>query len=138
MMVMPSDNIISCGWGGAKKSKNGPSFMAAVSITEALIPLGYPDAKKVKSLDELYELKKYVDKRLVTQNKAKILRTRPIFRQWSLEFDVTVDTNLFSLDAFHEAMYNAGTLVGLGDFCPRQSHPGSYGKFEIEVIGDER
>lgn len=134
-VVMPSDNFVSSGWMGAKKSKNGPSFMSAISILESEIPLLFPHANKVKDLNELYQYKRYVDQRLVSQQRnVKILRTRPIFREWSFEVDVTIDTNIFKLEKVLESFYDAGTLVGLGDFRPSQSHPGPYGKYMVDVM----
>lgn len=56
----------------------------------------------------------YVD--AVGVNNAKIMRTRPRFAEWSVEFYAELDTTQLGAEEFATAVDKGGRLIGIGDF----------------------
>ena len=68
---------------------------------------------------------------------GRILRHRPIFDDWALEFEATLDTTIVGAKVLRLVVDDAGKRVGLGDFRPATKGP--YGKFVVTkwVVIDE-
>ena len=120
---IPSENVEACIVAGAKVTKNGKKIPLAVNVVEYKIPLIHRGGDKTP--EELYEDDEFQDVRFVNVNRSKVLRTRPRFDQWEIEFTVELDTTLLDPADFIEALNNAGQRAGLGDFRPK------YGCFEV-------
>ena len=106
---------------GAKKSKRGQQAKAGI-ICDGFYPLDYDGPKDP---DELWKDEKF---RLVTGvrvQRNRIMRTRPIFPEWSA--DVTVDylPSLLNESEVTDIIVTVGQVVGIGDWRPR------FGRFEI-------
>ncbi len=56
---------------------------------------------------------------------ARIVRARPIFNKWELEFEMEYDPSVISKSQLKEILDYAGNRVGLGDFRP------FYGRFIV-------
>jgi hypothetical protein len=54
--------------------------------------------------------------RVVVVVRNKIVRCRPIFREWAIEADILIDPTVIDLDEFKEVARNAGAMAGLGDY----------------------
>jgi hypothetical protein len=70
-------------------------------------------------------------RRAVVQNQG-ILRSRPLLKDWSLDFDLLVNEEDVSASAFpmlRAICEDAGRRVGLGDFRVEKSGP--FGKFSV-------
>lgn len=122
---IPSENIEACITTGAKVSKKGKTIPLAVTVEEFKVPLIH--RATAKDQQELFEEDEFQDVRFVTVNRAKILRTRPRFDQWSVEFTVKLDTTLLDTHEFIQVLNDAGQRAGLGDYRPK------YGIFEVSV-----
>lgn len=119
---MPSEVLESCLIEGAKKSKLGKQFKSAIAIMENS-PLNYGENLTV---DELWERNaEFADVRGVKVGTSRIMRTRPIFRQWSLEFEVSYNADLVNPEQIQLAVEDAGAQVGLCDYRPK------FGRFQI-------
>jgi hypothetical protein len=126
VVVLPSDMILSGIIGGAKKHKNGNEAKAGVFETDPFFPLQYAGPKK--DLAALYADGRFVDCRGVAQNMKRIMRTRPIFRDWSVEVSVSFDDEVIEQLTIKQALDQCGMLIGFGDFRPR------YGRFTVETL----
>lgn len=60
---------------------------------------------------------------------GRILRHRPIFHDWKLEFTLDLDTELLSEKLLRQIVDAAGKRIGLGDFRPDCLGP--YGRFVV-------
>jgi hypothetical protein len=58
---------------------------------------------------------------------ARVMRTRPRFDRWSLEFDANYDENLLNFNDVVEAAEYAGQYIGLCDSRPK------YGTFVATI-----
>ena len=117
----------------AKKTKNGVKYKEGAMVLEDYCPLNYrPPKIKIKEnnqipnpeLDRFYGTTNYQD--MVKVGNSMILRTRPIFNEWSLEFTMMFDENIFDLRTIKDIIETAGKYVGFCEERPRK------GKFEIE------
>ncbi len=87
-------------------------FRAALFIEPELIPLE----------TDGYE----VDTRPVVIVRARIMRSRPLFKKWKMEFIITnIADDQVNGKIIEEILEYAGTSVGIGDFRPR------FGRFEV-------
>jgi hypothetical protein len=123
-IAMPSDNVLSAVVEGAKKSKMGELAKAGVLAEAMWFPLQYPGPKTAK---ELWEDGRYLDYRRVGLRGSSVMRSRPIFRKWTLPVELLVDTTILEVQDVITALEACGRLVGLGDFTPR------YGRFMVET-----
>lgn len=60
---------------------------------------------------------------------GRILTHRPIFNDWSLEFELELDQSMMSAKTLRDIVDDAGKKIGLGDFRPDCKGP--YGKFVV-------
>jgi len=124
-IIVPAINLLSClrmagvdfkvPGKGRRTYKN--YIYSGIEISPADIPLTHGG----------YE----IDIRPVTIQKARILRSRPRFDEWSLRFQLDILDPIITNNAVKEIMYSAGRFIGLCDFRPL------FGLFEItkfEVI----
>ena len=66
-----------------------------------------------------------VDRRPVVIQRSRIIRERPRFDKWELDFDIEVADSQLPVDAVRRILEHAGNYVGLGDFRPR------FGRFMV-------
>lgn len=119
---IPSEILESCLVEGAKKSKLGTQFKSAIAIYENS-PLDYGEKLTV---DQLWNrADEFADVRGVKIGKARIMRTRPIFRNWKLTFTVAFNPELVDPEQIVQAVQDAGAQVGLCDYRPK------FGRFQI-------
>lgn len=121
---LPAEMIEACIREGAKANRNGTKAKTAIFVNEERIKLQHdgPD-----TLEEAYEREDMKDVRIVTVNNSKILRCRPRFNRWAIEFTLTLEDDILSEDELIHAIDIAGKQKGLGDYRPR------YGRFEATV-----
>lgn len=60
---------------------------------------------------------------------GRILAYRPMFEDWTLAFEVDLDTSILNAKLFRQVVDDAGKRVGLGDFRPATKGP--YGRFTV-------
>jgi hypothetical protein len=122
IIEIPSEVIESCLIEGAKKSKLGKQFKSSIAVMENA-PLDYGEKLTVDQLWERNE--EFADVRGVKVGTSRVMRTRPIFRNWRLEFDVSYNADLVNPEQIMLAVSDAGTQVGLCDYRPK------FGRFQI-------
>jgi hypothetical protein len=124
-MYVPSQNLNACIIGAAKLQKLGVKFKQGVQVLEDDLPLhGFANMTPEKLWPDL----DHVDARGVKVGQAKIMRYRPIFRQWSIDATIAIDEDVVNLGEVKKAVQDAGALIGLMDNRPR------YGRFSVEFV----
>lgn len=81
--------------------------------------------KGPKAYDDLWGDPEFVDSRLESVNRNKVVRTRPIFRDWSLEFGVSIETDQLNESQLQQILEIGGRCISLGDRRPK------FGRFEV-------
>ena len=120
---LPADVVLATLIAGARKAKLGKEAAAAVYCEQPFFPLEYDGPKDIPSL---YSDGRFCDYRSVVQQRNRIMRARPIFRDWACDLTLQIDEEILNPAQAREAMVAAGIRVGMGDFRPR------YGRFVVE------
>lgn len=119
---VPSEWIESMVRDGAKTYRQGKSAVAAIFTDSEGFHLAFRGPKKPEAL---FKKPEFVDSRIVVVQRARIMRTRPIFPVWSLNFTITINSETLQAQDVMRAISNAGAIVGLGDYRPK------YGRFVV-------
>ncbi len=122
---IPGANIHACLIKAAKMTRQGPAVERGVVVPNEFNILGYIGPR---TIDELWEDKNFVSRLSVGVTTSRVMRTRPEFRQWSLEAEIIVDDGQLDLEQFSAIAKKAGEMIGLGDYRPR------FGRFTSEVV----
>jgi hypothetical protein len=120
---VPGYNIFAALINGGKLHKLGSTIKRAALIKEDHVALEFDGPKNPT---ELFQHKKFVDMRSVKVGTSKVMRCRPIFRNWSLSFTVLYDENSLQRDDIDRVVSDTGYMVGIGDYRPR------FGRFTVE------
>ena len=113
---------------GAKLLKLGTAIERTLLVKETHAKLLYDGPR---DRDKLYQSGHYTDIRSVGAQGArgggKTMRCRPIFEPpWSVQFELSVDPTIISLDNLRQCIERAGAYHGFGD-CRKEGN----GRFEI-------
>jgi hypothetical protein len=134
-VVVPGRCIDASFREGAKRSKEGRKWVQGAMVMDDYCVLDYKGKKNGKfklngdipcdELDELFKTNSNMEP--VKVGTSTILRTRPIFYDWSLECTVAFDEKIFDERAIVNIIQETGKYVGLIERRPR------YGKFTVEI-----
>lgn len=120
---VPGYNVRACIREGAKLSKLGREIERAVHVVEDKIAVQYEGPRDV---DGMWSAKLY-DRRSVKVGQARVMRTRPKFHHWTIEFTLAWSEDRITRENLVKVMREAGLLIGLGEFRSR------FGKFEVSA-----
>ena len=127
-IVMPSDNIERCIQEGARKSRLGKDAQAAVFCQEAEIDIEHPAIKGIE-VERLYDKPSFVLRKGVKVTTSRVIRVRPMIPTgWVLRFTLEYDDSIINGRNLEQAMLDAGSIVGLGDWRPK------FGRFQSEIV----
>lgn len=123
--IIPAQNIDSMLINGAKKSKEGITAKSGVFCPEHAVM----EYEGPRTADELWADERFRFAALVKVGQARIVRMRPIFRQWSATVKINVEESVTNVSRVDDWMTVAGSIVGLGDWRPQ------HGRFEVKRLG---
>ncbi len=120
--VLPIPMLEAMVMDGARKAKNGKLALAGV-VVEKPARLEYDGPRTAEGLaaDDRFRI---VSAMRIGQQ--KIMRTRPIFRDWAAEIEVKYLDDIINERDLLAAIRAAGIYVGIGDWRPRS------GRFALE------
>jgi hypothetical protein len=126
-IVIPSVNIKACIREAGRNYKiSGRKTTFAAMIRAAIDISPYPYVPLTHNGWE-------VDIRPVVVQKSRILRARPRFDKWALEFKIiNNDPTIIHEDTLKRILEDAGKYYGLGDFRPE------FGTFKVEKFEKEK
>jgi hypothetical protein len=122
-VMIPSGNVKRMLVGAARVTKQGKAVERGVFALLAEPRLEYPGPR---DLDELFKASTCMDQRMVKVGRGKVKRTRPLFREWSLEIPWELITTIISSEEFKDIFEKAGVIEGLGD-----NRSNGYGRFTV-------
>lgn len=131
---IPSINVEGMLRDAAKKLKKGTDIKQSCRVYPLEIPLGYngprdlDGLKKIAFSGDKVNGEDFFDMRAVGVNQSSVMRTRPRFNKWWLEFEIIVDDTIFNIDDVIQILAIAGSKIGLSDYRPR------YGTFEFKIL----
>lgn len=135
VVALPAENIEACFLRAAKRTKNGQKYQSGAMVAEDWYELDYKGPKiKVNNtntipnaeLDKFYDT--YKHQCMVKVSNNQVLRTRPIFHEWSLLVTILIDEQVFDERTMTAIIEDAGRFVGLCEKRPR------LGRFAVERI----
>lgn len=109
----------------ARKTKEGKNALAGMFVdTDGILEFkGGP-----LTVEQLLDSDEHRLTVSVCVNNGRVMRTRPLFRNWSTTFRVSILNELVNSDSLRIWFENGGNLVGLGDYRPR------YGRYELKAF----
>lgn len=124
-IFMPTMNVRKSLIEGARLNKLGKHIERAVIFLSEAAKLIYSGPQ---DKNELWNDERFVDARSVVVSRSRLIRYRPVFREWSFHVDIVFDENIINLSDVVMCFQNAGRVVGLGDFRPM------FGRYSVEVV----
>lgn len=125
---VPSANVRASLIGGAKFNKLGMEVKRSVLMDEERIAVEYAGPRDPEAM---FESRRFIDCRAVGVGKSRLMRTRPVFLDWSMTCHLHYPEERIELDQIRLAFENAGRLIGLGDFRPECG--GTFGRYKVEI-----
>ena len=124
-VILPSRVVEAHIAEAARKTKEGKTALAGMFVdTDGVLEYeGGPLTVK--------QLVASPDHRLtvpVAVNQSKVIRVRPLFRNWSCSFEVSILEEMAGTATLQTWLNNGGNFVGLGDWRPR------YGRYEVRAV----
>jgi hypothetical protein len=122
---VPVDNVLSLIINGARKDKNGKEAQAGVmqDVGHEFFEVIYEGPK---DLETLYADPKFVDCRSARVGQSRVMRTRPVFRNWKIKIKLLFNPDVIDKRDIQQALEMSGERIGLGDYRPR------FGRFTVE------
>lgn len=108
--------------------KKGKAVRQGIAIGTDRVRMEYEGPQ---SLDELYTRSEFRSRLPVVVMRQRVMRMRPIFQRWCLEFDAEMDEAVWNLGEFTSVVERAGR-IGLGD-----ARAIGYGRFTAVVAADK-
>lgn len=121
---LPGDNVFKSLIEAARKSKDGKRVEQGLLITTDQNPLAYDGPR---TLDEMWEDKRFVHRCTVKQQMSRIVRTRPIFHSWRTQVEGRFDDSVLNAEDVESFAEIAGKYIGVGDWRPK------HGRFDVKV-----
>lgn len=123
---LPGELIEATIRAGARKSKLGKQFLAGVSCDDTS-KIEYDGPKDLSSLyaDDGHRLSV-----MVKVGTSKVLRTRPKFDSWEVEFTLRYDPEIVRKEELDRAVKAAGAQCGFGTWRPK------FGRFDMISVAD--
>lgn len=123
--TIPSWNMLRCLQDGAKRHKRGPDVLRGVHPLTEYAELVYDGPTDP---DELWKSGRFALRKGVGVQRNRMIRTRPIFSDWTLTLPVEVDPVVFDIDTLANFWTDAGRYAGLGEMRP------VYGRFHGTIL----
>jgi len=121
---VPGENIQRCLVDAARISKLGVKVTRGVFIDTDVNPLAYPGPRTV---DGLWADEQFRHRASVKVGMQRVMRCRPIFRQWQVQAHGLLDESQLNFDDLAAVAESAGMFIGLGDWRPR------FGRFAATI-----
>jgi len=127
--VIPADNLQAMLVEGARKRRLGKQFEAFVEIVEPEDSSGYKlEYDGPRDPEILCLTDEFVSLKAVKIGQVAVMRTRPKFKNWSVDFDIEILPGGPDVKQVEDALRDAGLTIGLCEWTPR------YGRFELTSV----
>lgn len=117
----------------ASRDRKGRTIDAGIRVSVDSFPLKYKGPRSAEKLwGSGHEKNPFVFRVGAAVNKARIIRTRPIFREWSMDIEIEFDPHAINEKDLRVYVERAGDVIGLGDWRPGSPKGGKHGRFEVK------
>ena len=124
--IMPAANVERMMRDAATATKRGRDVKKGMQMLQDYAVVEYDGPRDLPGLraDGRFRIRTSVG-----VNGKRVMRVRPIFPEWALEFTLSYDPQVFNADAVKEILEAAGRYIGIGTWRPR------FGRFDIVKAG---
>jgi hypothetical protein len=122
---VPGQNLEAALFRGGTRTKQGTALKSALLVPMNVNPLIY---RGPRDAEGLWADKQFVHRSSVKVGTSRVIRTRPVFPQWSVAFEGELDLEVVDKASFQSIAETTGRLVGLGDWRPR------FGRFKVNSL----
>jgi len=119
---LPAWNILRCLQDGAKRHKRGLDVPRGIFPLAETVDLSY-EGDDIRDPDVMWKEGGYSLRKTVGVQKSRVMRTRPMLREWSAELPIEIDDHIWDVDSLSTMWSDAGKYAGLGEMRP------VYGRF---------
>ena len=123
-IYIPAENVEATVRDGAKARKKGKDITKAFNVLDMMIPL---DTGEKLTKEQYMADYRFRDVRAMKVMRARVIRTRPRFNMWRINFLAGYDEKVIDLQTIIEAMDYSGKYTGLCDSRPK------YGQFVASI-----
>jgi len=127
----------------AYRTEKGKLFVPSTAVRASMInassfkKIGKYAAKAIVSAsvyipepELILDKQKYdVDMRTVVIQRSRVVKFRPVIKEWKLNFEMIYNPDLIDPDFIKQILTEAGQRIGLLDFRPQKT--GSFGMFKV-------
>lgn len=121
---IPGVNIEGALVAGGKLRRLGANLKRSVEVMDERYKLEYTGPRDLASLWN----EGYYDARSVKVTTSRIIRYRPIFRQWAVTCEIAFDEASIDKADVVRCLEDAGAYCGIGDYRPK------FGRFSVEIL----
>lgn len=125
---LPADNLFRCLMEAGSITRAGKKVAQALQVLDTKAPLAYTGPRDIDGLWGDGPTSPYVSRLMVNVQGSRIPRVRPIFPEWSCEFEIDVDESVMSPEDFDDIAAKAGKMIGVGTFRR------FYGRFQAVIV----
>jgi hypothetical protein len=121
---LPAWNVLRCLQDGGRRHKRGmdvPRGVYPLAEYAELVYDGPTDPEK------MWQAGGFALRKSVGVQRARTMRTRPMFTDWTATLEVEVDAKIWNLSDLRNVWSDAGTYAGLGEMRP------IYGRFAATI-----
>lgn len=126
-VYVPAAAVVKCLVQAGTAIKKGKAILQGFAIGTDRVPLQYDGPK---DLMQLYALPEFRSRLPVVVQRNRVMRMRPIFRKWRLEFDAEMDEAVLNLEELESIIERAGRSGLL------EARTIGYGRFAATVVAD--
>lgn len=129
-VYIPVENIDAMVRDAAKLKKLGTSVQRGVQCDGFILPLEYVGPRDP---EVMWDTTEFRDVRGIKNGASggRVMRCRPLFREWSLTFTLTYEKTQINEENLRQCVEDAGKYIGLGDYRPGSPKGGRFGRFDI-------
>jgi len=135
-VYLSSKMIIGCLRASARKEKKGLQMKAVIVDCipgTPLLPYEGMTPNKLWMVVNKKGEQTHVFSETVNVQKSKTMRTRPIFHNWEVKFEILLNTEILSEAELRRIIERAGFEYGVGELRP-QLATGVFGRFKLEEM----
>ena len=129
---LPARLLQACVHTAAKQSRDGKRVHRGVWVEDVVFHYSPEGA----TVDELWEGGKHFYENAVRVQSSRVNRIRPLFKQWSCDAVIDIDTDHSDVNSLRGWLETAGRTVGVGDW--RRDCGGPYGCFTVEYCEERK
>ena len=121
---VPGENVQRMCFDAAKMSRRGQHIKRGLFIHTNINPIAYNGPR---TADGLWDDENFRFIRTVVVAGKRVPRSRPVFTEWLVAAEGTLDESQLNFSEFADIVEQGGAYVGLGDWRPR------YGRFTADL-----